>query len=120
MILRQPAREDLLNTQDFTQMILDNLKAAGVQNTIKNERLKFERIEPYAGLWIQAVGEYTDKDGKPRRAAISIGPEHGTVGADLVKEAAKEAVKGIPFDLLIVCGLPLTRTYPRRPNGTGT
>jgi adenine-specific DNA-methyltransferase len=99
-----PAREDLLNTQDFTHMILDNLKAAGVQNTIKNQRLKFDRIEPYAGLWIQAVGEYAEKDGKPRRAAISIGPEHGTVGPDLIKEAAKEAVKGVPFDVLIVCG----------------
>src|SRR5208337_2726505 len=33
-----------------------------------------------------------------------LGPEHGTVGPELVKEAAKEAVKGIGFDLLIVCG----------------
>jgi adenine-specific DNA-methyltransferase len=36
--------------------------------------------------------------------AICIGPEHGTVGPELVKEAAKEAVKGVGFDLLIVCG----------------
>jgi adenine-specific DNA-methyltransferase len=99
-----PAREDLLNTPDFTHTILGNLKSAGVQNTIKNQRLTFDRIEPFPGLWIQAVGEYAEKDGKPRRAAISIGPEHGTVGPDLIKEAAKEAVKGIPFDLLIVCG----------------
>jgi adenine-specific DNA-methyltransferase len=39
-----------------------------------------------------------------RRAAICIGPEHGTVGATLIKEAAKEAVKGVGFDVLIVCG----------------
>ncbi len=39
-----------------------------------------------------------------RRAAICIGPEHGTVGPQLVKEAAKEAVQGIGFDLLVVCG----------------
>jgi len=39
-----------------------------------------------------SVVAYTDKDGKPRRAAVCIGPEHGTVGPDLVKEAAKEAV----------------------------
>jgi hypothetical protein len=39
-----------------------------------------------------------------RRAAICIGPEHGTVGALLIKEAAKEAVKGVGFDVLIVCG----------------
>jgi len=39
-----------------------------------------------------------------RRVAICIGPEHGTVGATLIKQAAKEAVKGVGFDLLIVCG----------------
>lgn len=36
--------------------------------------------------------------------AISIGPEHGTVGPDQVKEAAKEAVQGIGFDVLVICG----------------
>ncbi len=41
---------------------------------------------------------------RSRRVAVSIGPELGTVSPDQVKEAAKEAVKGIGFDLLIVCG----------------
>ncbi len=45
-------------------MILDNLKRAGVQNTRKNERLVFDRLEPYAGVWLHGSGEYTDKDGK--------------------------------------------------------
>jgi adenine-specific DNA-methyltransferase len=97
-------REDTLNTKDFTQMILENLKVSGVQNTVKNQRLKFERLEPFAGTWLQALGEYTETDGKPRRAAISIGPELGTVSAEQIKEAAKEAVRGVGFDLLIVCG----------------
>ena len=88
----------------FETMILDNLKKSGVQNTVKKERLKFDRLEPYAGEWLHAEGEYTEKDGTTKRVAICIGPEHGTVGADLVKEAAKEAVKGVSFDLLIICG----------------
>jgi Adenine specific DNA methylase Mod len=88
----------------FVSMILENLRKAGVQNTFKNERLKFDRLESYAGVWLQAVGEYTEKDGAVKRAAVCIGPEHGTVGPELVKEAAKEAVQGIGFDLLIVCG----------------
>jgi adenine-specific DNA-methyltransferase len=88
----------------FETMILENLKKAGVQNTIKNERLHFDRLETYAGTWIHAEGEYTEKDGTVRRVAVCIGPEHGTVGPELVKEAAKEAVKGVGFDLLIVCG----------------
>jgi adenine-specific DNA-methyltransferase len=38
---------------------------------------------------------------------VTIGPQNGTVGPDLVKEAAKEAVRGVGFDLLIVCGFAL-------------
>jgi adenine-specific DNA-methyltransferase len=87
----------------FETMIIDNLKKAGVQNTRKNERLKFDRLEPFAGTWLHAAGEYTEKD-KTKRVAISIGPEHGTVGPELVREAAKEAVRGAGFDLLVVCG----------------
>jgi len=93
-----------IGTSQFETMILENLKKAGVQNTIKNERLHFDRLETYAGIWIQAEGEYTEKDGTVRRVAVCIGPEHGTVGPELVKEAAKEAVKGVGFDVLIICG----------------
>jgi len=88
----------------FETMILDNLRKAGVQNRIKNERLKFDRLEPYAGTWLHGEGEYTDADGKTHRVAVSIGPEHGTVGPDQVKEAAKEAVQGVGFEILVVCG----------------
>jgi len=94
----------VVGPSDFSHMILDNLRKAGVQNTVKDERLKFDSLEPYAGEWIHAEGTYTEAEGQQRRVAICIGPEHGTVGAQLVKEAAKEAVKGVGFDLLIVCG----------------
>ena len=90
--------------QDFASMILENLKKAGVQNTRKKERLVFNTLEPYGGTWINAKGTYTDSDGKQKRVAVSLGPEHGTVGPQQVKEAAKEAVQGLGFDLLIVCG----------------
>jgi len=90
--------------QDFASMIIDNLKKAGVQNTRKAERLTFDRLDPYAGAWLHAAGEYTDAEGKTRRVAVSIGPEHGTLGPQQVKEAAKEAVQGVGFDMLIVCG----------------
>jgi adenine-specific DNA-methyltransferase len=90
--------------QDFVTMILDNLRKSGVQNTVKNERLKFDALNPFAGSWIQAAGEFTDANGKARRVAVSIGPEQGTVGPMQVKEAAKEAVQGVGFDILVVCG----------------
>ncbi len=99
-VTEQEARKQ----QDFATMILDNLKKSGVQNTRKAERLTFDRLDPYAGAWLHAAGEYTDAEGKARRVAVSIGPEHGTVGPQQVKEAAKEAVQGVGFDMLIVCG----------------
>lgn len=88
----------------FVNMIIENLKKAGVQNTFKNERLKFDRLEPFAGVSLHATGEYTESGGKVRRVVLSIGPENGTVGPDSIKEAAKEAVQGVGFDMLIVCG----------------
>lgn len=90
--------------EGFVPAILANLKAAGVQNTRKGERLVFDRLEPYAGARLHAAGEYTDADGQTRRAAVSIGPEYGTVGPQQVREAAREAVTGLGFDVLVICG----------------
>ena len=75
-----------------------------MQNTRKSERLVFDRIESWPGEWLNAAGEFTDAEGQPRRVAVSIGPEHGTVGPVQVKEAAKEALRGLGFDVLVVCG----------------
>jgi adenine-specific DNA-methyltransferase len=102
--LSEPRMGEADGTLPFETTILENLKKAGVQNTFKNERLVFERIEPYAGTWIQAAGFYTEKTGTGRRVGISIGPEHGTVGSEQVKEAAKECMQGVGFDMLVVCG----------------
>ncbi len=105
------ARQDA-SVGSFEEMILDNLRKAGVQNTVRNERLSFDRLEHYAGEWLHAEGEYTDKDGKPHRVAVCIGPEHGTVGPELIKAAAKEAVQGIGFDVLVVCGFAFDPHVP--------
>jgi adenine-specific DNA-methyltransferase len=105
--LERPASEvagQAAQAQGFEMVIIENLKKAGVQNTKRNERLNFDRLEPFAGEWLQAEGEYTARDGATRRVAVALGPEHGTVGPRLIKEAAKEAVRGLGFDLLIVCG----------------
>jgi len=107
------------NSQTFLENILANLRHAGVQNTKKGERLKFDHLEPFAGTWIQAAGEYTPRDGQPRRVAVSIGPEHGTVGPEQVKEAAKEAVRGMGFDLLLVCGFAFDPHVPEETKRYG-
>lgn len=92
------------DTGQFEQMILDNLRKAGVQNTKKQERLKFTRLEPFAGEYLQAEGEFTGQDGIAHTVAVCIGPEYGTVGKDLIKDAAREAVRGLGFNLLLICG----------------
>lgn len=97
---------------DFARMIIDNLRRAGVQNTKRDERLVFDSLEAYAGEWIQAIGSYTDKSETTRRVAISIGPEHGTVGSEQVKEAAKEAMRGVGCDLLLILGFAFDAHAP--------
>lgn len=98
----QAQRDDTAN--QFVLMILDNLKKAGVQNTVAGQRLAFDRLEPVTGQWIQARGEYTDAGGSVRRVAVSVGPQYGTVGAEQVQQAAVEATRGIGCDVVIVCG----------------
>jgi adenine-specific DNA-methyltransferase len=95
-------KEDSAN--QFSTIILENLKEAGVQIRFKDERIKFTYLDQYAGEWIQARGEYVDKEGKNRTVAVAIGPEYGTVSSTFIKEAAKEAVRGVGFDVLLICG----------------
>lgn len=103
-IAQEAAKTNLANIGTYEQMVIDNLRVAGVQNTYKGERISFATLEPFAGVWLQAVGTYLDTNGDERRVAVSIGSEHGTVTARQIKEAAKESVKGVGYDLLLVCG----------------
>lgn len=79
--------------------------AHGGLGAIKQYMLKVKTTTPIGLVeCINAAGEYTDTDGTSRRLAVSLGPEHGTVGPVQMKEAAKEALRGVGFDVLIVCG----------------
>ena len=86
----------------FIGIIYENLKTAGVQNTRKNERLKFDLLEQWANSrHIQFSGHYVE-NGKNKRAAIVIGPEYGTFPRSLMAAAAREAAD--IFDMLIIMG----------------
>lgn len=87
--------------QGFAQMVLDNLKVAGVQQAHKADRMNFTALNPWPGEMICAEGHYEDEFGD-RRAAIFIGPEFGTVQRADLAEAAREAAEG-GFDVLITC-----------------
>jgi len=87
--------------QSFPQMILENLKTAGVQQAHKADRITFTSLIPWPGELVCAEGRYLEGD-KEKRAAILIGPEFGTVTRPDLAAAAREAGEA-EFDVLIAC-----------------
>jgi len=91
--------------RDFTQMILENLKTAGVQQAHKEDKITFTALTPWPGDLVCADGRYREGNatsGAERRAAIFIGPEFGTVSRPDLVAAAREAGDA-NFDVLIAC-----------------
>ena len=87
--------------RDFPSMILENLKAAGVQQAAKTDRIEFTSLTAWPGDLVCADGRYLE-GGAEKRAAIFIGPEFGTVTRPDLVQAAREAVES-GFDVLIAC-----------------
>jgi adenine-specific DNA-methyltransferase len=91
--------------QTFPQMILENLKTAGVQQAHKEDKITFTALMPWPGYFVCAEGRYIEgnaKSGTEKRAAIFIGPEFGTVTRPDLVAAAREAGDA-NFDVLIAC-----------------
>jgi adenine-specific DNA-methyltransferase len=111
--LKEPSAE-YGTKQTFPQMILENLKTAGVQQAHKDDKITFTTLTPWPGDLVCADGRYLEGSGPSpsgrgqgeggieKRAAIFIGPEFGTVQrADLVAAAREAGDAG--FDVLIAC-----------------
>jgi adenine-specific DNA-methyltransferase len=94
-------KENRDEKQSFAQMILDNLKTAGVQQADKSGKIDFVSLVPWPGQMVCAEGTYQEGDAQ-RRAAIMIGPEFGTVQRQDLVLAAREAGDA-GFDVLIAC-----------------
>jgi adenine-specific DNA-methyltransferase len=93
------------NKQAFPQMILENLRAAGVQQAHKEDKIVFSSLSPWPGTLVCGEGRYREgnaETGPERRAAIFIGPEFGTITRPDLVAAAKEAGDS-DFDALIAC-----------------
>ena len=113
--------------QTFPQMILENLKTAGVQQAHKEDKITFTALTPWPGYLVCAEGLYLETHPSPqpspqrgegekvepstsgrgqgeggveKRAAIFIGPEFGTVTRPDLVAAAREAGDA-DFDVLI-------------------
>jgi adenine-specific DNA-methyltransferase len=81
--------------------VLENLRAAGVQQAHKEDRIEFTAITGWPGDYICAEGTFMEGD-KDKRAGILIGPEFGTVSRPDLVAAAREAGDA-GFDMLIAC-----------------
>ena len=89
------------DSRDFAQVILENLRTAGVQQAHKQDRIDFTTLTAWPGALICAEGRYTEGSAE-KRAGIFIGPEFGTVSRPDLVEAAREAADA-GFDVLIAC-----------------
>jgi adenine-specific DNA-methyltransferase len=102
----QQDRAEYTARQSFAQLILENLKTAGVQQAHREDRISFTALTPWPGEGaICAEGRYLEgQEGEVRekRAGIFIGPEFGTVQRSDLVEAARECGEA-GFDALIAC-----------------
>ena len=90
---------------NFTEMILENLRTAGVQQAHREDRIEFTTLTPWPGHYVCAEGRYVEgggEDGATRRAGVFIGPEFGTVARPDLVVAAREAADA-GFDVLVAC-----------------
>ena len=86
---------------EFAQMILDNLRTAGVHQAQKEDRIVFTSLTGWPGRLICAEGVFLEGE-RQKRAGIFIGPEFGTVSRPDLVAAAREAGDA-GFDVLIAC-----------------
>jgi adenine-specific DNA-methyltransferase len=86
---------------DFSQIVIDYLKTAGIHQSDKSGKIDFESVAPWPGRWIGAEGRLFERD-ELRRAAILVGPEYGTLSRPDLTAAAREANEA-GFDMLIAC-----------------
>lgn len=92
--------QEMVNTERFVNIVIENLLKAGVQTGEKGARLEFVNLDVLpSGPEVQAVGEYKTKDGL-KKAAVAIGPEFGSVDDDFIRDAANVARRFA--DLLVV------------------
>jgi adenine-specific DNA-methyltransferase len=92
---------DYAHLPRFDEVVLENLRLAGVQQAHKEDRITFTSLKPWPGHFICAEGRYPEGEAQ-KRAGIFLGPEFGTVSRTDLVDAAREAGDA-GFDVLIAC-----------------
>lgn len=94
--------QELVSSERFVQTVIENMLKSGIQTGDKDARVNFINLDILpGGPEIQAVGDYETING-PKKAAILVGPEFGSVDDDMIRDSVSVAKKFA--DLLIVAG----------------
>lgn len=106
--------QDMVSTERFVNIVIDNLINTGVQTGEKGARVEFENLDILpAGPEVQAVGEYKTKDGL-KKVAVAIGPEFGSVDDDFIRDAVTVAKRFA--DLLVVAATSFDASAHSEPS----
>jgi adenine-specific DNA-methyltransferase len=86
-------KRDVTNAANHIERMIALLRTDGLTFT-GNKHLKFERLDPIESEFLHADGETLSADSEePRRVAVVIGPEHGSVGSFQVNTAVSSAIQ---------------------------
>jgi adenine-specific DNA-methyltransferase len=92
--------QEMLSSERFVETVVSNLLKSGVQTGQKGARVEFVNLDILpSGPEVQAIGEYKTEAGL-KRAAVSIGPEFGSIDDDFIRNATIVAKQFA--DLLVV------------------
>ena len=109
--------QEMVSSERFVETVVANLLKSGVQTGEKGARVEFENLDILpGGPEVQASGEYKTKDGL-KKAAVSIGPEFGSVDDDFIRDAAKVAKRFA--DLLVVAATSFEASAFTEPSEFG-
>lgn len=85
--------QEMLSSERFVETIISNMLKSGIQTGDKTARIKFENLDILpSGPEIQGIGEYQTDQGL-KKAAVSIGPEFGSIDDDFIRDASLVAKK---------------------------
>lgn len=93
--------DDYAFLPEFGQMVLENLRTAGVQQVSKQDKIEFTSLRGWPGTSICAEGRYQE-GAVEKRAGVFVGPEFGTVKRSDLVDATREAGDA-NFDVVIAC-----------------
>lgn len=113
--LTTPDPAELESQQQFEQRIVEGLKSAGIMTGDKREKAVFLRVESRVSPNLPLEGWWRDDDGQEKKAYFLLGPRFGTVSAEQVSAAIREANAQPDCQWLVLLGFAFDSSIENRP-----